>query len=101
MHTLCAPITENAKDGKPLHDSYYMANKIALIVDLLCFFVEHHNINMRTYTVQKNLLQSVLVYLESKHHFLAHCKSFLIWYFNNVVSLSCTTIVATHHWPEG
>lgn len=29
---------------------------------------------MRSYTVQKNLLSSVLVYLQSRHHLLALCK---------------------------
>lgn len=51
-----------------------MANRTSLIIDLLCFFVEHHSFNMRTYTIQRGLIQSVLVYLKSKHHFLALCE---------------------------
>uniref|UniRef100_A0A915MLK4 Serine/threonine-protein phosphatase 4 regulatory subunit 3-like central domain-containing protein n=1 Tax=Meloidogyne javanica TaxID=6303 RepID=A0A915MLK4_MELJA len=43
MNTLCAPIHENAKNGHPISDSYYMANKLTLVIDLLCFFVEHHS----------------------------------------------------------
>uniref|UniRef100_A0A915CWL2 Serine/threonine-protein phosphatase 4 regulatory subunit 3-like central domain-containing protein n=1 Tax=Ditylenchus dipsaci TaxID=166011 RepID=A0A915CWL2_9BILA len=71
MYSLCKPITENAKDDAPIRDDYYTANRLALVVDLFCFFVEHHNYSMRTYTVQRNLLKSVLVYLKSRHHFLA------------------------------
>uniref|UniRef100_A0A914LK23 Serine/threonine-protein phosphatase 4 regulatory subunit 3-like central domain-containing protein n=1 Tax=Meloidogyne incognita TaxID=6306 RepID=A0A914LK23_MELIC len=73
MNTLCAPIHENAKNGHPISDSYYMANKLTLVIDLLCFFVEHHSYNMRTYAIQRGMLLSILVYLKSKHHFLAHC----------------------------
>uniref|UniRef100_A0A1I8C0F9 SMK-1 domain-containing protein n=1 Tax=Meloidogyne hapla TaxID=6305 RepID=A0A1I8C0F9_MELHA len=74
MNTLCAPIHENAKNAHPISDTYYMANKLTLVIDLLCFFVEHHSYNMRTYAIQRGMLHSVLVYLKSKHHFLAHCK---------------------------
>ncbi|KAL7073391.1 hypothetical protein ACQ4LE_007251 [Meloidogyne hapla] len=73
MNTLCAPIHENAKNAHPISDTYYMANKLTLVIDLLCFFVEHHSYNMRTYAIQRGMLHSVLVYLKSKHHFLAHC----------------------------
>uniref|UniRef100_A0A915PBS8 Serine/threonine-protein phosphatase 4 regulatory subunit 3-like central domain-containing protein n=1 Tax=Meloidogyne floridensis TaxID=298350 RepID=A0A915PBS8_9BILA len=73
MNTLCAPIHENAKNGHPISDSYYVANKLTLVIDLLCFFVEHHSYNMRTYAIQRGMLLSILVYLKSKHHFLAHC----------------------------
>lgn len=55
-------------------DDYYTANQLALIIDLFCFFVDHHNFSMRVFVLQKNLLNFVLVYLKSKHHFLALCK---------------------------
>uniref|UniRef100_A0A183BRR1 SMK-1 domain-containing protein n=1 Tax=Globodera pallida TaxID=36090 RepID=A0A183BRR1_GLOPA len=78
IQTLCAPIIENAKDGRLINDNYYAANRTTQIIDVLCFFVEHHGYNMRTYTIQKNLIQSVLVNLQSKHHFLALCALRLI-----------------------
>lgn len=58
-----------------------MANKLTLVIDLLCFFVEHHGYNMRTYSIQRGMLHSVLVYLKSKHHFLAHCGLNLLYFF--------------------
>lgn len=121
MQTLCAPIVENAKDGKPICgifkifiwpnlntifinilDSYYIANKIALVVDLLCFFVEHHSYNMRTYIIQKGLIQQVLVYLKSKHHFLAHCKQFYCKNLSTVYIIFCSRrieVIEANHWP--
>ncbi|KAL3068072.1 hypothetical protein niasHT_038062 [Heterodera trifolii] len=78
IQTIYAPIVDNVKDGRLICDTYYVANRTSQIIDLLCFFVEHHGFNMRTCTIQKNLLHSVLMNLQSKHHFLALCALRLI-----------------------
>ncbi|KAI1719250.1 component of IIS longevity pathway SMK-1 domain-containing protein [Ditylenchus destructor] len=73
MYSLCKPVVENIKEDNMTRDDYFTANKLALVIDLFCFFVDHHNYSMRTFTVQRNLLRSVLVYLKSRHHFLSLC----------------------------
>lgn len=52
-------------------DDYKRATTLDHIVDLLTFCVLHHNYNMRSYLLGKDLIKRVLVLLQSRHKFLA------------------------------
>lgn len=56
-------------------DNFQTAQLLALILELLTFCVEHHTYHIKTYIMNKDLLRRVLVLMNSKHTFLALCKS--------------------------
>lgn len=58
-----------------LLDNFQTAQLLALILELLTFCVEHHTYHIKTYIMNKDLLRRVLVLMNSKHTFLALCKS--------------------------
>lgn len=59
----------------PSVDNFQTAQLLALILELLTFCVEHHTYHIKTYIMNKDLLRRVLVLMNSKHTFLALCKS--------------------------
>lgn len=67
-----------------LVDNFQTAQLLALILELLTFCVEHHTYHIKTYIMNKDLLRRVLVLMNSKHTFLALCKS---WTHAVVLSL--------------
>ncbi|RCN52899.1 hypothetical protein ANCCAN_00894 [Ancylostoma caninum] len=71
IYTLVRPMMENVKGGTIKRDDYCMANRQSLVVRLLCFCIEHHSFSMRQHCISNDLLNKVLVLLQSKHHFLA------------------------------
>lgn len=60
-----------------LLDNFQTAQLLALILELLTFCVEHHTYHIKTYIMNKDLLRRVLVLMNSKHTFLALCKSWI------------------------
>ncbi|VDM61188.1 unnamed protein product [Angiostrongylus costaricensis] len=71
IFTLVRPMVENVKGGTIKRDDYCTANRQSLIVRLLCFCIEHHSFSMRQHCISNDLLNKVLVLLQSEHHFLA------------------------------
>uniref|UniRef100_A0A0K0DI64 SMK-1 domain-containing protein n=1 Tax=Angiostrongylus cantonensis TaxID=6313 RepID=A0A0K0DI64_ANGCA len=71
IFTLVGPMVENVKGGTIKRDDYCTANRQSLIVRLLCFCIEHHSFSMRQHCISNDLLNKVLVLLQSDHHFLA------------------------------
>lgn len=71
IYTLVKPMMDNVKGGVIKRDDYCTANRQSLIVRLLCFCIEHHSFSMRQHCISNDLLNKVLVLLQSKHHFLA------------------------------
>lgn len=71
IYTLVKPLVENVKGGTIKCDGYSTANRQSMIVRLLCFCIEHHSFSMRQHCISNDLLNKVLVLLQSKHHFLA------------------------------
>ncbi|VDL78001.1 unnamed protein product [Nippostrongylus brasiliensis] len=71
IFTLVRPMMENVKGGTIKRDDYCTANRQSLIVRLLCFCIEHHSFSMRQHCISNDLLNKVLVLLQSRHHFLA------------------------------
>ncbi|PAV83225.1 hypothetical protein WR25_03479 isoform A [Diploscapter pachys] len=69
--TLVKPLADNVQGGVLKKDDYVTANRQALVVRLLCFCIEHHSHSMRSYAINNDLLNKVLVLLKSKHHFLS------------------------------
>ncbi|KAF8382263.1 smk-1, partial [Pristionchus pacificus] len=72
LPTLTASLLEIV-DGvtKPKKDDYHTAKKLSLVLRLLNFCVSHHALPMRTFVIRRDLLNKVLVLLNSRHHFLA------------------------------
>lgn len=102
-------------------DNFQTAQLLALILELLTFCVEHHTYHIKTYIMNKDLLRRVLVLMNSKHTFLALCKSIYVtsvplhiiifllkfrWkciFFSDDVSLFCPRCPAFHaqnHWSK-
>ncbi|PIO58698.1 hypothetical protein TELCIR_19863 [Teladorsagia circumcincta] len=71
IYTLVKPMMDNVKGGTIKRDDYCTANRQSLVVRLLCFCIEHHSFSMRQHCISNDLLNKVLVLLQSKHHFLA------------------------------
>ncbi|VDO51411.1 unnamed protein product [Haemonchus placei] len=71
IYTLVRPMMDNVKGGVIKRDDYCTANRQSLVVRLLCFCIEHHSFSMRQHCISNDLLNKVLVLLQSKHHFLA------------------------------
>ncbi|KAK5982728.1 Serine/threonine-protein phosphatase 4 regulatory subunit 3 [Trichostrongylus colubriformis] len=71
IFTLVKPMLENVKGGTIKRDDYCTANRQSLVIRLLCFCIEHHSFSMRQHCISNDLLNKVLVLLQSKHHFLA------------------------------
>ncbi|CAF97067.1 unnamed protein product [Tetraodon nigroviridis] len=65
----------SAKINPVCPDNFQTAQLLALILELLTFCVEHHTYHIKTYIMNKDLLRRVLVLMNSKHTFLALCKS--------------------------
>ncbi|KAB0365309.1 hypothetical protein FD754_009465 [Muntiacus muntjak] len=65
MHVLTAPLLTNTSEDRP--------QLLALILELLTFCVEHHTYHIKNYIMNKDLLRRVLVWMNSKHTFLALC----------------------------
>ena len=70
-------VTLHTLQHNPIHwsficlDDYKRATTLDHIVDLLTFCVLHHNYNMRSYLLGKDLIKRVHVLLQSRHKFLA------------------------------
>ncbi|NXS35304.1 P4R3B phosphatase, partial [Pomatostomus ruficeps] len=56
-----------------LADKYQTAEILASVLQLLSFCVERHKYHMRVYVLNKDLLRRILMFLKSKHKFLALC----------------------------
>ncbi|KAB0387952.1 hypothetical protein FD755_002908 [Muntiacus reevesi] len=87
MHVLTAPLLTNTSEDRRekdnivgstksstiCPDNYQTAQLLALILELLTFCVEHHTYHIKNYIMNKDLLRRVLVWMNSKHTFLALC----------------------------
>ena len=71
-----APMLSNTAGDSVLREDYQTAQLVALILELLCFCVEHHSYHMKNYIIHRDLLNRVLVLLKSKHTFLVLCKCY-------------------------
>ncbi|CAD6197065.1 unnamed protein product [Caenorhabditis auriculariae] len=71
IQTMIKPILENTEGRVLKRDDYVTANRQSLIVRLLYFCIEHHSYAMRQFCINTDLLNSVLVLLQSKHTFLS------------------------------
>ncbi|NWX30157.1 P4R3B phosphatase, partial [Notiomystis cincta] len=56
-----------------LVDDYQTAEILASVLELLSFCVERHKYHMKIYIINKDLLRRTLIFMKSKHKFLALC----------------------------